>query len=342
MTQGRILDGSTIPADAFATGWPKLQSLSLFNSLVGGTLPPSLTALRQLQVLNLAGNKNLQGRLPDDPAAFWPMLSVLSVSGSNITANLNDNWSKLTELYGLDNNYQRSAAQCQAFLSSGAFPTSATSQPVSASAPIPTSPTISPIPSTNSLSNPATSPTSIAPSGTTTAQDNSTVTLSTPALIGIGVGGGILLIALIVLSVILCRRRRRNKSYPSTGLYAPYYPPPPVELYQAAPIYQTPSASVPQHAAAVSTLPAKPTSLTREPLPPDSMRLLVPPSKVASPTQEPIPPPTLSRREPVPPASTREPVPPPSLGGPTPLASARTVPDVVSSFGIRGGGGAGR
>ncbi|KAJ3099520.1 hypothetical protein HDU96_010683 [Phlyctochytrium bullatum] len=429
-----VLKGTTIPADAFATGWPMLMELSLTGSLVGGTYPSSLTALKQLRSLHLDNNGELDGRWPDDPAAYWPMLQSLSTLGTKISATLNDNWSKLTDLrtlfignrqtsyvdgslepftrlsnlislwvlrgnfnsplpqslisnnpnlrdlqlpngnfYGpipesyanlkqscdlqgnflsgsiaqsfyatgcriglncfertqvedelwpvqnLFNKFQRTAAECQErFQSPGALSssvasiilsTSASRATVTTSASSTTSTTVAtagPNPSTSTSSRVVSTSTtdlltlpetSLAPSGssgTTVAaagsQDgtSSAFKLSTGAIIGIGVGGGVLLLAVVILSVILCRRRKRNEPYATGDFYDTYYQPQTTKLYQAAPIYQPPSASIPQYAVAPTylaqpghpksePLPPEPASsggvfAPREPIPPSSMR----------------------------------------------------------------------
>ncbi|KAJ3101240.1 hypothetical protein HDU96_010076 [Phlyctochytrium bullatum] len=459
-----LLAGSTIPQDAFATGWPKLQSLSLSGSSVSGaTLPLSLNRLIRL---NLDGNPGLEGRLPDDPAAVWPFIQELGTSGTQISATVNDNWSKLTELTRLrignrqterryvngtlepltrlsklveidvsggefnstlpENlvtnnpnltsivlafnnlygtipasyaNYLRSpigTCDLQGNFLNGPIPPaiyasgctvafncfemnevadklwtniSLTPNPNNfqrggpgAGCPILSSISSSPsiirtipfVASTTAISTLPTLTSTRAPTGTTAASDsqNGNTTLPTSVLIGIGVGGGVLLIAVMVLSCILCCRRRpkRSKFKPSDnaygGMYGTYYPPPPTDLYQSTPVYQPPSAPVPQYAP-----PAIPVS-AYSPFQPNSVKTPVEPAPAvgAYSPREPIPPSSMSgfnagpitpRQEPVPPPSIREPVPPPSWGASTPQTSTRTVPDLVSSFDMRGGGGTG-
>ncbi|KAJ3097260.1 hypothetical protein HDU96_000451 [Phlyctochytrium bullatum] len=95
---GGFLENTTLPSDAFSTGWPKLERLSLSSSSVAGPLPASLTALRSLRRLDVGNNPDLSGRLPNDPAAVWPALETLVMLRTKVSATLNDNWSKLTEL----------------------------------------------------------------------------------------------------------------------------------------------------------------------------------------------------------------------------------------------------
>ncbi|KAJ3097261.1 hypothetical protein HDU96_000452, partial [Phlyctochytrium bullatum] len=95
---GGFLENTVLPSDAFSTGWPKLEVLSLTSTSVAGVLPPSLTSLPKLRHLDVSFNPDLSGRLPDNPAAVWPALETLVVKGSKVSATLNENWSKLTEL----------------------------------------------------------------------------------------------------------------------------------------------------------------------------------------------------------------------------------------------------
>lgn len=107
--------------------WPlRLQWLTLSNNRLHGTIPAGLSAMKQLQLLEVDHN-SLTGQLPVDWGLVdaWPQLDILDCSANSISGTLPSSWGnpsafqKLTLLYLDDNDITGTLPQSWGF--SGSF-----------------------------------------------------------------------------------------------------------------------------------------------------------------------------------------------------------------------------